>query len=239
MRYGAHVAVDSVSFAVRRGEVYGLLGPNGAGKTSVIRALTTIVPIDSGTVRIAGHGLDDPTAVRAAIGVLPESNGYPGAQTARGYLRFHGQLFGMSAAVAEQRADVLLATLGLPSDGRRIATYSRGMRQRLGLCRALINRPSVLFLDEPTLGLDPAGQDDVMRTFARLAVEDNTTIILCSHLLDEVERVCDRVAVMDRGELVATGTVDQVIVAADLADSNARLSDAFLALTAPMKEGVR
>lgn len=214
--YGSFTAVDRVSLRVGRGEIYGLLGPNGAGKTSVIRALTTIVPA-SGSAAIAGYRLTDQARIRSVIGVLPESNGYPGAQTGRSYLRFYGQLFGLDRREADNRADRLLRQLGLGDNHSRIATYSRGMRQRLGLARALVNEPAVLFLDEPTLGLDPAGKEDIMAHLTRIAVEDGTCVVLCSHLLDEVERVCDRVAIMHRGRIVTDGTVDEVIASAGVA----------------------
>ncbi len=215
--YGDLVAVDGVTFHAHSGEIFGLLGPNGAGKTSVIRGLTTIVPVAGGTAEIAGHGLTDPIALRSGIGVLPESNGYPGAQTGRSYLRFFGQLYGLAATEADARAGRLLELLGLADNRRRIATFSRGMRQRLGLCRALVNEPAVLFLDEPTLGLDPAGKEDIMSHLARLATESRTCVVLCTHLLDEVERVCDRVAIMHHGRIVADGTVDEVVRASGVA----------------------
>jgi len=215
--YGEFRAVDRVSFDVEAGEIFGLLGPNGAGKTTVIRALTTILEPDSGDVTIGGSPLSEPTGVRRQIGVLPESNGYPNSQTAAGWLSFHGQLFALPPEEAGSRALELLEQLGLAAHThRRIATFSRGMRQRLGLCRALINRPAVLFLDEPTLGLDPSGQGDILNHLARTAAEDGTSVVLCSHLLDEVERVCDRIAIMDRAEIVADGTVDTVIEAAGI-----------------------
>lgn len=142
--YGDFVAAKGVTLRVASGEIYGLLGPNGAGKTSVIRALTTIVPIAGGTATVDGNPLNNPIAVRSSIGVLPESNGYPGAQTGRSYLRYYGQLFGLTPSMAEERAERLLAQLGLGENYGRIATFSRGMRQRLGLARALINEPAVL-----------------------------------------------------------------------------------------------
>jgi ABC-2 type transport system ATP-binding protein len=214
VRYGDVVAVDGVSFTVERGEIFGLLGPNGAGKTSVIRALTTIVPLAGGAATVAGHPIEHAEQVRAQIGVLPESSGYPGAQTARSYLRFYGQLFGLAPHEADRRAERLLAQFGLGDRHRRIATFSRGMRQRLGLARALVNDPAVLFLDEPTLGLDPAGKEEIMRHLARIALDDGTCIVLCSHLLDEVERVCDRIGILDHGRSVAHGTVDDVVTTA-------------------------
>ena len=209
--YGRFTAANNVSLQVAAGEVFGLLGPNGAGKTSVIRALTTVVAISRGSASINGHPLTDPASVRSSIGVLPESNGYPVSQTARSHLRYYGRLFGLSRSVADTRAERLLRQLGLGDNDGRIGTFSRGMRQRLGLARALINEPAVLFLDEPTLGLDPAGKEDIMAHITRCATDNGTCVVLCSHLLDEVERVCDRVAIMDRGEIVADGTVAEVI----------------------------
>ncbi len=229
--YGEFTAASQISLGVAPGEIYGLLGPNGAGKTSVIRALTTVIPVSAGTATIAGHPLTDPTAVRSMIGVLPESNGYPGSQSGRSYLRFHGQLHGLSRSDAEMRAEQLLRHVGLSHDGNRISTFSRGMRQRLGLARALINEPAVLFLDEPTLGLDPAGKEEIMAYITRSAIDDGMCVILCSHLLDEVERVCDRVAIMDRSRIVAEGTVSDVVAKADVAD-HGRLRVAANAISA-------
>ncbi|MDH3678442.1 MAG: ABC transporter ATP-binding protein [Acidimicrobiia bacterium] len=212
--YGDHVAADAVSFTVGRGEVFGLLGPNGAGKTSVIRALTTIIAPRSGSASIAGHELHDQTAIRRRIGVLPESSGYPKAPTGEQYLVYFGRIYGLGEPEARHRADALLERFGLAATTTRISAYSRGMRQRLGLCRAMINNPEVLFLDEPTLGLDPAGKDEIVRHLGELAAANGTTVVLCTHLLDEVERVCDRIAIMNRGAIVATGTVEDVILRA-------------------------
>ena len=217
VRYGTFTAVDGLSMVARPGEILGLLGPNGAGKTSVVRAITTIVRASAGTIVVNGHDLSDPVAIRASIGVLPESNGYPGVQTARDYLRFYAELFGMDAAEARRQADGRLRELGLSDISRRIGTLSRGMRQRLGLARALINRPAVLLLDEPTLGLDPASREELLRQLAVSAVDEGACVVLCSHQLDEVQRVCDRVAIMDHGRIVADGTVDDVIATARVA----------------------
>ncbi len=217
VRYGAKTAVDRLSFGVEPGEVYGLLGPNGAGKTSAIRALTTILEADSGTAVIGGSPLTDPTAVRANIGVLPESTGYPGTQRAIEHLIFHGRLFGADKRAASERAEVLLNDVGLADHGADlIRTFSRGMRQRLGIARALVNEPRVVFLDEPTLGLDPAGKQEILDRLRATAAANGTAVVLCSHLLDEVERVCDRVAIMDDGKLVTSGTVAEVVSSASV-----------------------
>ncbi len=214
VRYGDVIAVDAVSFEVQGGEVFGLLGPNGAGKTSVIRALTTIIEPSGGRAEVAGVPLTSPDRLRREIGVLPESNGYPASESALAYLRFYGQLFGLTAGEAEERGRLLLDQFGLASNAASpISTFSRGMRQRLGIARALINRPRVLFLDEPTLGLDPAGREVVLALLGSVVGENGACVVLCSHLLDDVERVCDRVAILNRGRVVVAGTVAQVSAA--------------------------
>ena len=232
VRYGAFTAVDRIRLQARAGEIIGLLGPNGAGKTSVIRALTTIIAICHGTAMVGGHDLHDSRSVRSAIGVLPESSGYPPSQTARSYLTFYAELYGLSSSQARERAERLLRQVGLADRPGRIGTFSRGMRQRLGLARALTNEPVVLFLDEPTLGLDPSGQEEILAHLTRTAVEDGTCVVLCSHLLDEVERVCDRVAVMDHARIVAEGTLEEVVAASGVARSGrVRVQPADLAAT--------
>ena len=209
--YGDHTAVHGVSFTVGRGEVFGLLGPNGAGKTSVVRALTTILDPSAGMATVAGHPLSEPDSVRSAIGVLPESNGYPDAVSAFDYLVYFGRLYGLPRSEAEDRANSLLGDVGLASvSGQAIKTFSRGMRQRLGIARSLVNRPQVLFLDEPTLGLDPAGREEVLSQIDGIAATEGTSVVLCSHILDDVERVCDRVAILKKGAIVSTGTVAAV-----------------------------
>lgn len=218
VRYGELTAVDRVSFEAEPGAVVGLLGPNGAGKTSVIRALTTVIEPASGWATVAGAAISEPLAVRHRIGVLPESSGYPGSRSAWEYLRFHGRLFGLDRQEAGRRATRLLGELGLGERaGSRIGTFSRGMRQRLGIARALINEPTVLFLDEPTLGLDPAGKEDILAHVRSAARERGATVLVSSHLLDEVERVCDRVVIMHLGKVAASGTVGDVVRQAGVA----------------------
>jgi ABC-2 type transport system ATP-binding protein len=210
-RYGALVAVEELSFAVETGEILGVLGPNGAGKTTAIRVLTTILPPTRGTFTVAGVPHTRPIEIRRRIGVLPESAGYPERQTGEEYLHYHARLYGHSRASARAAAGTLLAEVGL-ADRRRslIGSYSRGMRQRLGLARALVNDPQVVFLDEPTLGLDPAGQRQVLALVRRIAREHGATVLLSTHLLAEVEEVCSRVLILNRGRVVAAGTVSEV-----------------------------
>jgi ABC-2 type transport system ATP-binding protein len=210
-RYGQTLAVDGISFAVATGEILGVLGPNGAGKTTLIRVLTTVLPPDRGTFAVAGIPHTRAGEIRRRIGVLPESAGYPGWETGEEYLRYHARLYGHGRAAARALAGELLAEVGL-GDRRRalIGEYSRGMRQRLGLARALVNEPEVMFLDEPTLGLDPAGQRYVLALVGRIARERGTTVLLSTHLLAEVEEICSRVLILNRGHVVAGGTVSEV-----------------------------
>jgi len=209
--YGPVLAVDGLSFTGSAGEVLGLLGPNGAGKTTAIRVLTTILSPDTGGFAIAGVPGTQPTRIRERIGVLPESAGYPDQQTGLEFLTYYGELFGRRRAEARKMGRELLEEIGLGERASsRIGAYSRGMRQRLGIVRALINDPSVVFFDEPTLGLDPAGQRQVLRLIASIAKERGTTVILTTHLLSEVEETCSRVLILNRGKMIAEGTVGEV-----------------------------
>jgi ABC-2 type transport system ATP-binding protein len=209
--YGPMVALEDLSLTARAGEVLGLLGPNGAGKTTAIRVLTTLVRPSAGTFAVAGIPHTRPAEIRRRVGVLPESAGYPESQTATEFLRYFARLYGRSRAAAAAAAEDLLAEVGLAGRASSpIAHFSRGMRQRLGIARALIGEPAVVFLDEPTLGLDPAGQAQVLRMVERIARERAVTVVLSTHLLAEVEDVCSRVAILNRGRVVADGTVAEV-----------------------------
>ncbi len=211
MTYGSLVAVEDLSFAVGAGEILGVLGPNGAGKTTAIRVLTTILSPTRGTFQVAGVPHTRPAAIRAGIGVLPESAGYPEQQTGEEFLRYYARLYGRSRTSAAAVATALLAEVGLAERARSlVATYSRGMRQRLGIARALVNDPAVVFLDEPTLGLDPAGQRQVLALVRGLARERGATVLLSTHLLAEVEELCTRVLILNRGRVAAEGTVSEI-----------------------------
>jgi ABC-2 type transport system ATP-binding protein len=210
-RYGDLVAVQDLTLTAESGEILGVLGPNGAGKTTAFRVLTTILEPTRGTFTVAGVPHTRPEEIRRRIGVLPESAGYPERQTGEEYLRYHARLHGHSRASAKAIANELLADVRLAERGRSlISGYSRGMRQRLGIARALVSKPQVLFLDEPTLGLDPAGQRQILTTIRRVAEERGATVLLSTHLLAEVEEICSRVLILNRGRIVAQGTVSEV-----------------------------
>jgi ABC-2 type transport system ATP-binding protein len=210
-RFGARTAVEGLSFTARQGEVVGLLGPNGAGKTTTIRLLTTVLDPTSGEFSVAGVPFTRPAELRRRVGVLPESAGYPGHQTGTDYLRYHARLFGLARPEAARVAGRLLADVGLEERASsRISTYSRGMRQRLGIARALVNDPAVVFLDEPTLGLDPAGQRQVLAIVRAIAERRGATVILSTHTLPEVEELCTTVLILERGRVLVSGTVGEV-----------------------------
>lgn len=210
--YGKRQALRGLSFSLKAGRVMGFLGPNGAGKTTAIRILTTILEADSGYFFVEGIGSEHPEKIRRRIGVLPESLGFPKQITALDFLTYFGQLYGWSAHDAKRQALALLEEVGLQQRARSlVGTYSRGMRQRLGIARALINSPAVVFLDEPTLGLDPRGQQELLALVRRIAKERNAGVVLCSHLLTEVEGVCDDVVILNLGRIVARGSVADVI----------------------------
>jgi ABC-2 type transport system ATP-binding protein len=209
--YRTVVAVRDLSFSAGAGEVIGLLGPNGAGKTTAIRVLTTILAPSAGSFAVAGVPHTRPAAIRRRIGVLPESAGYPEQQTGSEFLRYYARLYGHSRASAASTASTLLAEVDLTERAASpIARYSRGMRQRLGIARALLNDPAVVFLDEPTLGLDPAGQQQVLGVVRRISRERAVTVVLSTHVLAEVEDVCTRVLILNHGRLIADGTVAEV-----------------------------
>ncbi|HEV7962941.1 MAG TPA: ABC transporter ATP-binding protein [Actinoplanes sp.] len=214
-RFGTRIAVRGLTFSARQGEVVGLLGPNGAGKTTTIRLLTTILKPTSGHFSVAGIPGSEPALIRRRVGVMPESAGYPGEQTGHSYLRYHARLFGRSRADATRVAERLLDEVGLSGRaGSRIATYSRGMRQRLGIARALVNDPVVVILDEPTLGLDPAGQRQVLALIRDVAERRGATVVLSTHTLPDVEEVCTAVLILADGKLIDSGTVSAVTAVA-------------------------
>jgi ABC-2 type transport system ATP-binding protein len=223
-RYGERTAVDGLDLTVDRGQVYGFLGPNGAGKTTTLRVLLGLVRPTSGRVTVLGHPPGHPDGL-AGVGALVETPGFWPYLSGRDNLRALARL----SAIGEERVSFALGLVGLASRGRdRYAGYSLGMKQRLGVAAAVLGDPALLVLDEPTNGLDPAGMRD-MRALVRDLGTGGYTVLLSSHLLGEVQQVCDRVAVVASGRLVAEGTVDELrgaatlhVVATPLADAAAQ-----------------
>ncbi len=211
-RYGSTVALAGLSLTVERGEVFGFLGPNGAGKTTAIKLLLGLTAPSSGSGRLLGAPLGDREA-RRRLGYLPELFRYQPWLSGREVLRLHGELARLPRRRWEAQITDALATIGLASRGdEQVATYSKGMQQRLGLAVALLGQPELVLLDEPTSALDPVGRLDVRRILAGLRAQ-GVTVFLNSHLLGEVERVCDRVAIVDHGRVVAFGPVAELVAA--------------------------
>jgi ABC-2 type transport system ATP-binding protein len=207
-RYGQTVAVDGLDLRVRRGEIYGFLGPNGAGKSSVVRILCTLLRPSAGAASVAGYDVtQDPQAVRVRIGVALQDAAIDDRQTGRELLSLQGRLYGLGTTQIRMRlGEVLdLVDIGTAID-RRIGTYSGGMKRRLDLAAALIHRPEVLFLDEPTTGLDPHSRSAVWSEVVRLNRELGMTIFLTTQYLDEADTLADRVGIISSGRLVAEGT---------------------------------
>jgi ABC-2 type transport system ATP-binding protein len=210
--YGPRQALQGLSLSLQAGRVMGFLGPNGAGKTTSIRILTTMLEPEAGRFFIDGISSEYPEKIRSKIGVLPENLGFPRQMTGLEYLTYFGQLYGRSEKEASIRAKSLIEEVGMQQRAKSlIGTYSHGMKQRIGIARAIVNDPVVAFFDEPTLGLDPRGQQELLTLIQRIARERGTGIILCSHLLSEIEGVCDDVIILSAGQIVAQGPVKDVV----------------------------
>jgi ABC-2 type transport system ATP-binding protein len=207
-RFGDFTAVDHVSFTVPEGELFGLLGPNGAGKTTLIRMMTTLTPPTEGSALIAGHDVrKDAEGVRNAIGVIPQAATSDPELTAEENLEIHAKIYGVPA---EQRQDVvhnLLEAVDLSrfSDAL-VGTFSGGMRRRLEIARGMVHSPKILFLDEPTTGLDPVSRTNVWEMIEKLQRQSKLTILLTTHYMDEADSLCERIAIVDLGKLVALDT---------------------------------
>ena len=207
-RFGAILAVDNVTFSVQSGEIFGLLGPNGAGKSTLIRMLTTLVPPTSGTAIVAGHNIiADPNAVRCNIGVIPQNMTSDPELTCAENIGIHARLFGITGAARRRRTQELLEAVGLADRANALAsTLSGGMRRRLEIARGLVHNPQILFLDEPTTGLDPVSRISVWEMITHLRVQEGRTLFLTTHYMDEADRLCDRLAIVDQGKVVAMDT---------------------------------
>jgi ABC-2 type transport system ATP-binding protein len=206
--YGEVQALDGVSFAVGEGEVFALLGPNGAGKSTTVRVLVTLTHADEGTAAVAGHDVRrEQNAVRRAIGYVPQDSGVDQYGTGRENLMLQGRVQGMSGRDLRSRADHLLDLVGISDAADRIVkNYSGGMRRRLDIALGLVHRPRVLFLDEPTTGLDPEARVAMWSEVSRLAAAESLTILLTTHYLEEADQLAGRLAIVSRGKIVVEGT---------------------------------
>ena len=204
------MAVESLTLTVREGEVFGFLGPNGAGKSTTMKMLMGLVFPTSGAMALLGRPIGN-VAVKKRVGFLPEQFRFHEWMLAAEFLDFHGQLYGMAAAERRRRIPEVLELVGLEGEGRnRLKTFSKGMLQRIGLAQAVMNNPALVFLDEPTSALDPVGRREVRDVIGRFKSE-GMTVFLNSHILTEVEQVCDRCAIIDHGRVVRLGTMQELL----------------------------
>jgi ABC-2 type transport system ATP-binding protein len=227
--YANTKAVDSLTLSVKKGEFFGFLGPNGAGKTTTIRIITGIMKPDSGNVIISGFVENEKSKISHLLGVMSESRGFYDWMTAVEYLSFFAALYEIPKYQTKGKIIKLLEQVDLlKNKNRKISAYSRGMKQRLGLARALINDPQILILDEPTLGLDPQGQEDIQNSLKQLN-NKGVTVFYSSHLLHEVSKLCSRIAIINQGRLVTQGTLQELMENT----KSQTLTDVFLTLTNP------
>src|SRR3954454_1412955 len=210
-KYGEFIAVDKLDLNVEHGEIYGLLGPNGAGKTTTILMLLGLSEPSGGTARVLDYDPAlNPTAVKRFVGYMPDNVGFYSGMTRRQNIRYTARLNRIPKSETEDRIDAMLKRVGMSHAGdKKVETYSRGMRQRLGLADVLIKQPSIIILDEPTTAIDPAGVDEVLALVRELA-DEGAAILLASHLLHQVQQVCDRVGIFVSGKLVASGTTQKL-----------------------------
>lgn len=211
-RYGEKIAVSDLNLDIHEGEIFGLLGPNGAGKTTTTLMLLGLTEPTEGGAWI--HGRDctrEPIEIKRMVGYLPDNVGFYGDMTGRENLRFTGRLNGLPEDLIEQRSEELLKRVGMEAAAdQKAGTYSRGMKQRLGIADVLMKNPQVIIMDEPTLGIDPEGMRELMGLIQELAKEDGRTILISSHQLYQIQQICDRVGLFVGGELIACGRIDEL-----------------------------
>jgi ABC-2 type transport system ATP-binding protein len=211
-KYKTETAVSNLSFAVNKGEIFGFLGPNGAGKTTTLLMLMGLTEPSSGKASVMGiDPTRDPIKVKQKIGYLQENMGFYRDLNAFQSLLFIAELNGLSPDAAAERIEDALTSVGLRNEiDKEIGAYSRGMRQRLGIAELLVKDPEVAFLDEPTLGLDPDSSNRMIQLIQQLCAEKKMTVLLSSHLLPQVQKICDRIGIMINGHMVAQGTMDKL-----------------------------
>ena len=211
-KYGHQIAVNHLNLQIREGEVFGFLGPNGAGKTTTLLMFLGLTEPTSGKVRVIGFDpTRDPFHVKEKVGYLPENVGFYDDMDARQNLQYIARLNRIPDEISAGRIDESLKVVDLLEEvGKKVGTYSKGMRQRLGIAEVLIKEPKLIFLDEPTIGLDPDGTNRMLDLIHSLSRDKNITLFLSSHLLDQVQRICDRVGIMIKGDLVAMGPIEEL-----------------------------
>lgn len=226
--YGTTVAVTRVDLAIRPGEIVGFLGPNGAGKTTTIKMLVGLLKPSAGIARIAGHDIQRaPLAAKAQLGYVPDQPALPDKLTAREYLAFVAGLYQLDPADARRRGDELLHLFQLDARADElVGGFSHGMRQKVGLAGALLHSPRALFLDEPTVGLDPRSAR-LIKEIMRAEADQGNAVLLTTHILEIAERLCDRVAIIDAGQVIAVGTLDELRAG----NQGGSLEEIFLRLT--------
>ena len=228
-KFGVLTAVDDISFRVEPGEIFAFLGPNGAGKSTTIKMLTTILEPTSGSVRIAGHDIaTSRDAVRHSFGIVFQDPSVDDELTAWENMEFHGMLYGVPKELRRSRITELLQLIEL--DDRRddlVRTFSGGMRRRLEIARGLIHHPKILYLDEPTIGLDPQTRNHIWNYIKKVSAQEGMTIFFTTHHMEEVERAATQVAIIDHGKIVASGTVDEL----KKQSQSTTLEEAFLKIT--------
>lgn len=209
--YGTHVALDGISFSIREGEFYGLLGPNGAGKTTTISIISSILDPDSGSVMISGMDLaKNKIACKQLIGVVPQEIALYDRLSAQENLMFWGSLYGVDKATLLKRSEETLQLLGLyDRKNDKVKTYSGGMKRRINIASALLHEPKILFMDEPTVGIDPQSRNLIFDVVEKLH-KDGMTIVYTTHYMEEAERFCDRIGIIDKGKIISEGTVQQL-----------------------------
>lgn len=210
-RFGSKTVVDNISLQVKQGDVFGLLGPNGAGKTTTTNLIIGTLTPEAGTIQIAGLGAPGMTPIKKLIGIVPQTLAVYETLTASENLRFFGSLYGLSGNELKERIQDVLEIVNLTDrKNDRVSKYSGGMKRRLNIATALLHRPSLLILDEPTVGVDPQSRNAIYESLKRLK-EEGCTIVLTSHYIEEVQQLCNRVGIMDAGKLVGEDTVEGLI----------------------------
>jgi ABC-2 type transport system ATP-binding protein len=210
-RFGDIVAVEDVSFTIAEGEIFGLLGPNGAGKTTTISMVSCLLSADAGTITVNGHNTGrDPIGVKRSLGVVPQEIALYPTLTAAENLAFWGRMYGLSGADLKRAVDEALELAGLADRAKeRVETYSGGMKRRINIAAGVLHTPKVLLMDEPTVGIDPQSRNHILDTVKRLNAL-GMTVLYTSHYMEEVEYLCDRIAIMDHGRIIAEGTLNQL-----------------------------